>query len=928
MRIILSTPAQSLFKVAKPELLWIVPLLLFFAFTYLVPLASGASFSILSQIARMDPFFLNNPATKLEGVGFYDLSAFLINFPNDRLVLAALKSFTLPLWNPYQGCGVSFVGNIQSYPFGLIHFIAPMGREPLYSIRLVIQLLTSCLCIGFIGRQLRLSLLSKLFLSLVWATAPLSLNQFELLSASWPYPIVFCTMLFVFKRKDTKSLYFGAVISAFFVLCTHVEASFFGLGFGSLAACVLTKARDSSRSIGSIIARLTVLATATFLLSSFTLLPFVEWLNRGYLYKIDTPTPWSFNIYALITAFVSPICGSYGPTIGPCALVLLSIGWFDKKNRRITAAIWSVLALAIVIVCRPFPFHDILNSQPLVSIFPLYCLPALFLLAVVVAAIGLDAILETSIRAKVLISIIVIASVFSIIAPVLLDYLVSIKVMAQSGFDTDPALTASLTKIGMTYPSVKPDVSYWTESVKSESLSRLFAFIALSALSLISMLGLFSKKRVLLGLVVVAITVESHLLTPGWRLPPYPRYKPALPEIAKPLIDGGQRITSTGIMYFCPNLPSAFSVHDLRMFEAILPNRLVAFLSACGAEQKYTFMRFFDQWLDWKIDMASVQYILSSSDIYDSRILPLVIMTEKPIAPGITARLSEVRVRSDLSAVRTKIAFTLKQPTKRTLRGFVRLESLSAPCRVDSAVQEISLTDDSTMSTEIILPAKSVGAATVTLYVFEPAKPQAPAVPVLLSDAALALGEKSIDRRFELLQIDAMGRRLYRNNTANGTTYFASAVRFVADQDQAIKQVMALSADERLTAVIESKSSSTEAMERPAKTKGDEMKASEKTDSAKLTRISNNELKIDCNTSTTKWLVVTESYDPGWIATIDSQPALIYPANINFRALKVPAGSHVVKMVFRPIWFYIGLLLAGLTHLAFLLAILFEKPKQ
>ncbi|MBI5304847.1 MAG: oligosaccharide flippase family protein [Chloroflexi bacterium] len=54
------------------------------------------------------------------------------------------------------------------------------------------------------------------------------------------------------------------------------------------------------------------------------------------------------------------------------------------------------------------------------------------------------------------------------------------------------------------------------------------------------------------------------------------------------------------------------------------------------------------------------------------------------------------------------------------------------------------------------------------------------------------------------------------------------------------------------------------------------------------------------------WLVLSDSYFPGWIAQIDGQDASLYRADYNFRAVIVPAGAHTIRFRYSPVSFRVG----------------------
>jgi hypothetical protein len=58
------------------------------------------------------------------------------------------------------------------------------------------------------------------------------------------------------------------------------------------------------------------------------------------------------------------------------------------------------------------------------------------------------------------------------------------------------------------------------------------------------------------------------------------------------------------------------------------------------------------------------------------------------------------------------------------------------------------------------------------------------------------------------------------------------------------------------------------------------------------------------------FLVLSDTYYPGWKATVDGQPSTILRANGTMRAVFVTAGEHWVRFVFEPFTFRVGLLIS------------------
>ena len=86
----------------------------------------------------------------------------------------------------------------------------------------------------------------------------------------------------------------------------------------------------------------------------------------------------------------------------------------------------------------------------------------------------------------------------------------------------------------------------------------------------------------------------------------------------------------------------------------------------------------------------------------------------------------------------------------------------------------------------------------------------------------------------------------------------------------------------------------------------------EATSTAQLLSASANHVTVAVDAPAGGWLLLADSYYPGWAAYVDGEQRTVYPAQGLLRAVQLPAGAELVEFVYQPTSFYVGV---GLTLL-------------
>jgi hypothetical protein len=135
--------------------------------------------------------------------------------------------------------------------------------------------------------------------------------------------------------------------------------------------------------------------------------------------------------------------------------------------------------------------------------------------------------------------------------------------------------------------------------------------------------------------------------------------------------------------------------------------------------------------------------------------------------------------------------------------------------------------------------------------------------------------------------------RVYRLEDTLPRAYIATGVRRAASHANALDLVADPSFPARDTVVLEGSG--------PVSSSGHSGAE------ARLRDYQNQFVRYETSSAVPGYLVLLDSYFPGWAAKLDGKPVPILRANYAFRAVEIPQGIHTVEFQYKPISFYAGL---------------------
>jgi hypothetical protein len=179
-------------------------------------------------------------------------------------------------------------------------------------------------------------------------------------------------------------------------------------------------------------------------------------------------------------------------------------------------------------------------------------------------------------------------------------------------------------------------------------------------------------------------------------------------------------------------------------------------------------------------------------------------------------------------------------------------------------------------------------------------------------------GPDAHEEKWELVYEDEI--RVYRNNQVLPRAFIVHHAQVVTGETEVLDTMDSPSFDPRTTVVLEE--------ELPAEiVQALELIAPEDGSTARIVDYDPGRVSIETTLGSPGFLVLSDTYYPGWRVSVDGHESTIYAADYLFRAVYLEAGKHSVEFIYDPLSFKLGFSLGVGTLLGILAYVIMTKAR-
>ncbi len=872
--------------------------------------------------------------------------------PLNRLAARMFKAGQLPLWNPHAGTGVPMAANFQSGALYLLNastFIAP---DTAWVLAMDLSVLFGLFIAGYFTYLFLRSLGTGTAGALAGAMAyPLGGSiLFFLETADWRVSSLIPLLLYAAERLHQKKNASSVLLLAFAVFLAITagmpETTFFALLLMSLyyAYRVLDGWVQAGGGLHALFERLAFLPIAGLwgaALAAFLIVPFLEYLTQSWNSHSSGTGLMAYPLENAISILVPYFFGGVfegwyyrylWETVPYVGVLVALLALLSLKRRSKTAPVtWFFWGFAVLYLAKSHgaPIVQWLSYLPLfnLSIFPRFAEAPFAFCAAVLAGLGVQNV--------------------------------------QQGWISGRRMLGSLAVVLIVIGGYT--LLFWSRAVAAKQWEYVLLQVTMSVVLLalagaVFILGrrAMASTRLIAFLLVALLGTELYIAMPRDRVDKYDPFTP--PPFVEMLQQDKEPFRILGLdKVLYPVTAGVYGLDDIRNLDAMYPQRYAKFLGRF-IEPEFG-DRFTGQDTVYQnkfLDLMNVKYILSIYPLLDrwvSRDLSSQ-LAQTCRAPASCSGYQANNETTALWAIQGAVGESISRVSLplqlRPGIAFVRFEIgfESAHPVAYATGSEISFelflegTAKPLYSKRLPVKAATVGwvgegdvvdltpfeGKEVTLTFTTRCKPSCPSQVQaawknveLLQPAEdyvrsgispfIPLKENLAQARMRVQKVFEDQARVYVNDSAFPRAFIVHDVILAKSEQDALDQLADPAFDPRRQVVIEGDGHA--GLPPNAGLEVTTQPAAHDFASAQFLRREPGYVEIQATADQPGFLVLTDTFYPGWRATVDGNDDTIRAADYLFQAVALPAGNHRVVFIYDPWSYKIGF---AITLLALLVA--------
>lgn len=891
----------------------------------------GLPISRADMLTVWDSMFQTTKTSQVVGI---EEGTILFMTPYRFLVANLWRAGEIPLWNQYSGLGCPLMGDPQSIVFS--PFLWPLIIQPtmyVYNLILVIQLFITAIGMYLLVRQLKLSISTGLFAALTISLCPYIQWYLELLGNGYCLvPLLFFAFAKLGQELTLRAAAIAGAAASLMVLSAHPEISICSVG----SACIFLFIQVVTTSPGAVRHKLLLkagglLALAGALAICITaplLTQAAEFIFNSDSYKFGSGNPAIIPWQAMLTNLVIPVNGAISPYLGIAAFMLAPLGLFGKYRTK-TLTIMILYAVILGMNAKIPPFSYLYLCKPFNLVVATYFTSISIVLFTLIAAMGFEKFADSKAN-------------FS-----RFEWLCLIAT-ACIGISLRPILALS----GISYEQFNFDLAFPTPGPSRNHWYLQIIVIVLIGLIAILKTRVAKRYHVLMLSGITSLGVLSQITISFQCLPTreffdFPRVTPL-----QALKNDDGRMLAVGPHLYKPNTNLMQRIKDIRFLNPLFPKRFLPFAENTGATIS-SFKVEYDLPLSPLLDLAGVRNILSLQPAYcNSSIESLPLLesaTKTPIVfaedSGLTLeKLESIYLPSDRSVL-GKVTYSFSKNSSNLAYQLVLNSSENGAALYWSDLKPINRQKERTGELicdpfSIPIPAKLPSGTRVVCglriqdrntgkYVLPPGSLPETGELIKLTEFVhghtpnRASYDTDIGTGYHLKEENDKGVRWYQSDEAKPNAYLVHKIIAVDSADEAINKISSTNFNSNEFVVLENSEPGVKTWLQTGKNVGNRSSSSK--DRVTYVRQSNSSIALSTDSEEPSVLVITETFYPGWKATIDGKSAPILHGNYLFKSLILEAGHHEIRISYFPDSLKIGVLLCIIGLVGTAIA-LFRKP--